>query len=65
MRDNRALRRGKWKYYQDADGKDHLFNLAQDTREQADLAPDRPELLADLKTSWERTAKELLPYPAA
>ncbi|MEU9484105.1 sulfatase-like hydrolase/transferase [Streptomyces decoyicus] len=65
VRDNRALRRGKWKYYQDADGKDHLFNLAQDAREQADLAPDRTELLADLKTSWERTAKELLPYPAA
>ncbi|MFD3417497.1 sulfatase family protein [Streptomyces decoyicus] len=64
VRDNRALRRGKWKYYQDADGKDHLFNLAQDAREQADLAPDRPELLAELKTSWERTAKELLPYPA-
>lgn len=65
VRDNRALRRGGWKYYQDADGKDHLFNLARDVREQADLAPDRPELLAELKTAWERTAETLLPYPAA
>ncbi|MFD4653203.1 sulfatase family protein [Streptomyces sp. NPDC055817] len=65
VRANRALRRGDWKYYQDASGKDHLYNLAQDSREQADLAPDRPELLAELKTSWEKTAAELLPYPAA
>lgn len=65
VRANRALRRGDWKYYQDADGTDHLFNLAQDAREQADLAPDRPELLAELKAAWESTAADLLPYSAA
>ncbi|MER5757025.1 sulfatase-like hydrolase/transferase [Streptomyces sp. NPDC002088] len=65
VRANRALRRGDWKYYQDADGKDHLYDLAADAREQADLAADRPELLAELKAAWEKTAGGLLPYPAA
>ncbi|MFF5441738.1 sulfatase [Streptomyces achromogenes] len=64
VRGNRALRRGDWKYYQDADGTDHLYHLAADLREQADLAPDRPELLAELKGAWEDIARELLPYPA-
>lgn len=64
VRANRALRRGDWKYYQDADGVDHLYDLGADLREQADLAPDRPELLAELRASWERIASGLLPYPA-
>ncbi|MEU3528474.1 sulfatase-like hydrolase/transferase [Streptomyces sp. NPDC038707] len=63
VRNNRALRRGDWKYYQDASGTDHLYHLATDLREQADLAPDRPDLLAELKAAWERTASGLLPYP--
>ncbi|MCG7204993.1 sulfatase family protein [Streptomyces arenae] len=63
VRANRALRRGDWKYYQDADGDDHLYDLGADLREQADLGPDRPELLAELKASWERIAAGLLPYP--
>ena len=63
MRANRALRRGDWKYYRDADGKDHLYDLGADVREQADRAPDEPELLAELKASWERIASGLLPYP--
>ncbi|QNP70073.1 sulfatase-like hydrolase/transferase [Streptomyces roseirectus] len=62
VRTNRALRRGPWKYYQDTTGTDHLYNLTADSREQADLALDQPELLAELKTAWERTASTLLPY---
>lgn len=65
VRANRALRRGDWKYYRDESGQDHLYNLAADSREQADLASDRPELLAELKAAWERTAATLLPYPTA
>ncbi|WP_405950690.1 sulfatase-like hydrolase/transferase [Streptomyces prunicolor] len=65
VRANRALRRGDWKYYQDEDGDDHLFDLGADIREQADLAPDKPELLAELKAAWEKIASGLLPYPAA
>ncbi|NEV92096.1 sulfatase-like hydrolase/transferase [Streptomyces tendae] len=64
VRGNRALRRGDWKYYRDAQGRDHLYDLSADAREQADLAADRPELLAELKAAWERTDRELLPYPA-
>lgn len=64
VRANRALRRGDWKYYRDAAGTDHLYNLAADAREQADLAPDKPELLAELKAAWERIAAGLLPYPS-
>ncbi|MGW0131555.1 sulfatase-like hydrolase/transferase [Streptomyces sp. NPDC003299] len=63
VRGNRALRRGDLKYYRDADGRDHLFDLAADAREQADLAPDRPQLLAELKAAWETVNATLLPYP--
>ncbi|MER7625241.1 sulfatase-like hydrolase/transferase [Streptomyces sp. NPDC126503] len=64
VRGNRALRRGDWKYYRDANGRDHLYNLATDAREQADLAADRPALLAQLKAAWEKIDTGLLPYPA-
>ncbi|MEV0468757.1 sulfatase-like hydrolase/transferase [Streptomyces prunicolor] len=64
VRANRALRRGDWKYYQDEDGDDHLFDLGADLRERADLAPDKPELLAELKAAWEKIASGLLPYPS-
>ncbi|MFF4714182.1 sulfatase [Streptomyces eurythermus] len=64
VRGNRALRRGDWKYYQDATGTDHLYHLAADLREQADLAADRPELLTELKGAWEDIARGLLPYTA-
>lgn len=64
VRANRALRRGDWKYYQDAAKADHLYNLAADSREQADLAPDEPELLAELKAAWEKVNDTLLPYPS-
>ncbi|WP_055573719.1 sulfatase family protein, partial [Streptomyces prasinopilosus] len=65
VRGNRALRRGDWKYYRDAAGRDHLFHLAEDVREQADLAAVRPDLLAELKSAWEEVDSGLLPYPAA
>ncbi len=65
VRGNRALRRGKWKYYRDAAGTDHLYDLVADAREQADLAKVRPELLAELKAAWESVDSGLLPYPAS
>ncbi|MFH9575839.1 sulfatase [Streptomyces sp. NPDC017454] len=65
VRGNRALRRGDWKYYRDADGGDHLYDLGTDAREQADLAAVRPELLAELRAAWERVDGGLLPYPAS
>jgi arylsulfatase A-like enzyme len=64
VRGNRALRRGDWKYYRDADGRDHLYDLGTDAREQADLAAARPGLLAELRAAWEKVDGGLLPYPA-
>ncbi|MEL5960088.1 sulfatase-like hydrolase/transferase [Streptomyces sp. CLV115] len=63
VRGERALRRGDWKYYRGRGGKDQLFQLAHDQREQADRAAAEPELLAELRASWERTDAGLLPYP--
>ncbi|MCX5110566.1 sulfatase-like hydrolase/transferase [Streptomyces sp. NBC_00378] len=63
VRGERALRRGDWKYYRGRSGKDQLFHLAHDQREQADRAAAEPELLAELRASWERTDAGLLPYP--
>ncbi|WP_322501442.1 sulfatase-like hydrolase/transferase [Streptomyces rochei] len=65
VRGNRALRRGDWKYYRDADGRDHLYDLGTDVREQADRAAERPALLAELRSAWEKVDGTLLPYPAA
>ncbi|MGI5498935.1 sulfatase family protein [Lentzea sp. CA-135723] len=66
----RALRRGKWKYYraEDADlpfynGKDLLFDLEADPREQANRALHEPALVAALRTAWEAVDADLLPYP--
>ncbi|WP_062218158.1 sulfatase [Streptomyces sp. NBRC 109706] len=65
VRGNRALRRGSWKYHQDRNGTEHLYDLSADARERADLAASRPELLAELRTAWERIDAELLPYPTS
>lgn len=63
----RALRRGRWKYWASETGsglQEQLFDLGTDLREQADRQADHPELLAALRQSWERTAGELLAYPS-
>ncbi|WP_436530366.1 sulfatase-like hydrolase/transferase [Actinoplanes sp. HUAS TT8] len=57
----RALRRGKWKYLQ-AGGADLLFDLDADPREQANLAAKHPELVAELRTAWERIAAPQVQY---
>ncbi|MEU0129833.1 sulfatase-like hydrolase/transferase [Streptomyces sp. NPDC006289] len=64
VRGERALRRGDWKYYRGKAGRDQLFRLADDRREQADRAAAEPELLAELRASWERVDSGLLPYTA-
>ena len=61
MRGQRALRRGPLKYLQ-LDGTDHLYDLSEDVREQADLARKRPEDLAELRAAWERIDDTLLAY---
>ncbi|MFJ2743221.1 sulfatase-like hydrolase/transferase [Streptomyces sp. NPDC087440] len=63
VRGERALRRGEWKYYRGKAGKDQLFRLTADAREQADLAAAEPARLASLRAAWEKTDAGLLPYP--
>lgn len=63
VRGERALRRGDWKYYRGKAGRDQLFNLAGDIREQADKAALEPARLAALRAAWEKTDAGLLPYP--
>ncbi|MER7762911.1 sulfatase-like hydrolase/transferase [Streptomyces sp. NPDC097619] len=64
VRGERALRRGNWKYYRGKAGRDQLFDLAGDVREQADKAAVEPARLAELRAAWERTDAGLLPYPS-
>ncbi|MFJ6696899.1 sulfatase [Streptomyces sp. NPDC091272] len=64
VRGERALRRGEWKYYRGKAGRDQLFRLTADAREQADLAAAEPGRLAALRGAWEKTDAGLLPYPA-
>jgi arylsulfatase A-like enzyme len=63
MNGERALRRGDLKYVQLADGQDHLYDLATDLREQADLSAKRAQDLASLRGAWEAINETLLPYP--
>lgn len=65
VRGERALRRGERKYYRGKDGRDRLFHLASDQREQADRASAEPALLGELRARWERIDAQLLPYPGA
>ncbi|MFJ5546945.1 sulfatase [Streptomyces sp. NPDC093225] len=62
VRGERALRRGDWKYYRGKAGRDQLFDLAGDVREQADKAALEPGRLAALRAAWEETDAGLLPY---
>jgi arylsulfatase A-like enzyme len=57
-----ALRQGDWKYLKLGD-KEHLFNLAQDERERADLAPDDPARLKAMRLQWDSWNAHMLAYP--
>ncbi|MFG2224436.1 sulfatase [Streptomyces sp. NPDC048644] len=63
VRGERALRRGNWKYYRGKGGKDQLFDVVHDPREQADRAAAEPQLLRRLRASWEAVDGTLLAYP--
>ncbi|HEY0436511.1 MAG TPA: sulfatase-like hydrolase/transferase [Phenylobacterium sp.] len=58
-----AVRDGDWKYLK-LGGKEHLFNLAQDERERAELKAAHPEILARLKADFAAWNAAMLPYPA-
>lgn len=57
-----AVRQGDWKYLR-LGGKEHLFNLAEDSRERAMLQDKYPEKFAELRALWEAWNADMLPYP--
>lgn len=71
-----ALRRGRFKYLFDRreravlgnwprePGDYHLlYDVTVDGRERADLSGQHPDVLAELRTAWERLNAEQLPFP--
>ena len=60
--DQRAIRSGDWKYLK-IGKKEHLFNLALDPRERAELKDKYPERLASLKAQYADWNAGMLAYP--
>ena len=61
-RQQRAVRRGDWKYLKVAE-REFLFDLAYDPRERGNLARKEPALLDELRGLWETWNREILPVP--
>ena len=57
-----ALRRGVWKYLHDGQA-EHLFNLAEDVRENADLKQTHAREFDALKAEFAAWDKQVLPRP--
>jgi arylsulfatase A-like enzyme len=61
-RDQRAVRRGDWKYLKVED-REFLFDLAYDPRERGNLAKKHPGLFAELRLLYEEWQQQMLPVP--
>jgi len=61
-RQQRAVRRGDWKYLKVAE-REFLFDLAYDPRERGNLARKEPSMLDELRGLWETWNREMLPVP--
>ena len=48
----RAVRKGKWKLLEYGDQLSQLFNLETDLGERNDLSAKHPEVVKDLRASW-------------
>ncbi len=57
-----AVRQGDWKYLA-IGGEQHLFNLADDPRERADLKDVHPDRFVALRSAWDAWNAQMLPYP--
>ncbi len=57
-----AVRSGQWKYLTDA-GKEYLFDLSLDQREQADFKKKNPEMLGQLRSEFQKWQEQVLPRP--
>ena len=60
--DQAAVRDGDWKYLR-LGGREHLFDVAADPRERADLREARPQEFERLKRLYEAWNAQMLPYP--
>lgn len=61
---SKALRQGKWKLVQlDNQSPWQLYDLEKDRAELVDLSLEFPEQVENMKTLWEKLAKEKLVYP--
>lgn len=58
-----ALREGDWKYLK-LGGKEHLFDVAKDPRERAELKERYPEVFARMRRDYAAWNAQMLPYPA-
>jgi arylsulfatase A-like enzyme len=58
-----ALRRGRWKLLRCGSAPDALHDVVADPGEEADLARQHPDVVAELAARWEEVARGLLPYP--
>lgn len=58
-----AVRSGDWKYLKIRNN-EFLFDVAADPRERANLAAKYPQILAELKTHWQKWNDEMLPIPS-
>jgi len=61
-RQQRAIRRGRWKYLK-VDEHEYLFDVEADERERANRAQAEPALLADLRAEWEAWNGTVAPIP--
>jgi arylsulfatase A-like enzyme len=61
-RNQRAVRRGDWKYLKVVD-QEFLFDIGWDPRERGDMARKRPDLLNELRGLWEDWNRGMLPIP--
>lgn len=60
--DQHAVHDGDWKYLKIGDY-EHLYNVAKDPRERAELADKYPEKFAELKAKFATWNENMLPYP--
>ena len=61
---HKAMRDGKWKYFQDEKGNEYLFDLSADPAEDNDLKNQQPELfnkLRNMYSEWEKTVLKPIP----
>jgi arylsulfatase A-like enzyme len=61
----KAIRKGDWKYLRDEKGAEYLFDLSVDQQEKNNLRDKKPEVLSDMKSSyekWERTVLTPIPF---